>query len=130
RSRTVIILVLCTSGAQAQTETPVSTVLDGVYSDAQALRGQAVYGVWCSACHGDALEGVSAPELTAGSRFVERWREGPLDWIHSFLKERMPPRRDPGAAPLPDTDYLDILTYILKVNGYPAGPSELTLEHL
>src|SRR5688572_24392928 len=100
-----ITLVLCTAGVQAQTETPVPTVLDGVYSEAQARRGQATYGVWCSACHGEALEGVSAPELTAGSRFVERWREGSLDLLHGFLKERMPPRRGANATPIPDTDY-------------------------
>jgi len=73
------------------------------------------------------MEGVSAPELT-GSRFIGRWREGPLDGIHNFIRQRMPLGRPPNAKPIPDKDYLDIVTYILKVNGYPSGPSELTAE--
>src|SRR5207244_3404934 len=101
------------------------TVLDGVYSDAQATRGRDFYTTVCSACHGNALEGVSAPAL-AGTRFIERWREGMLDSFYDFVRERMPFGRPANAKPIPDSQYLDIVTYILKVNGYPNGPSELT----
>jgi len=34
--------------------------------------------------------------------------------------------RPANATPIPDDDYLDILTYILKVNDYPTGVTELT----
>src|SRR5436190_2290841 len=121
----LILLVLCIPAVQAQSQNPGKTVLDGVYSEAQVTRGQASYTATCSACHGKALEGVSAPELT-GNRFIERWREGTLDGIYNFIRQRMPLGREPNAKPIPDSDYLDILTYILKVNGYRTGPSELT----
>ena len=120
-----IFLVLCIPAVQAQSEPPGKTVLDGVYSDAQATRGQAAFTAHCSVCHGDALEGVSAPQRT-GDRFLERWREDTLDTIYNFIKERMPLGRAPDASPIPASDYLDILTHILKMNGYRAGPSELT----
>src|SRR5438309_665789 len=113
----VLLLVLCVSAIQAQSPAPGKTVLDGVYSDAQVTRGEASYTATCSACHGKALEGVSAPQLT-GNRFIERWREGTLDGIYNFIRERMPLGRPPNAKPIPDGEYLDILTYILKVNGY------------
>ena len=123
----LIFLILCMPPVQAQS--PRKTVLDGVYSDTQAARGQSLYTSVCSGCHGTALEGVSAPELT-GNRFIERWREGRLDAIYNFIRQRMPLGRPPTAKTIPDDDYLDMLTYILKVNGYRAGSSELTTGNL
>jgi mono/diheme cytochrome c family protein len=111
--------------APAQSEAREKTVLDGVYSNAQAERGHGFYATYCGACHGNSLEGVSAPPLT-GSRFIERWREGVLDPLYDFIRQRMPFGRPANAKPIPDNEYLDILTYILKVNGYRAGESELT----
>jgi mono/diheme cytochrome c family protein len=120
-----IFLVLLIPAVQAQPQASGKTVLDGVYSEAQVTRGRTLYTAVCSGCHGDALEGVSAPGLT-GDRFIEKWREGRLDPIYNFIRQRMPLGRAPTAKPIPDSDYLDILTYILKVNGYPTGPAELT----
>ena len=125
----LMFLAFCTPVVQAQTQVPVRTLLDGVYSDAQATRGLASYTAACSLCHGKALDGVSAPELT-GNRFIERWREGRLDGIYNYIRENMPRVRTPDAQPIPASDYLDILTYILSVNGYRAGPSELTPDLL
>jgi len=120
-------LVLCIPTVQAQSQAPGKTTLDGVYSDAQATRGQATYTAHCRTCHGDALEGISAPELT-GNRFIEHWREDMLDTIYNYIRQNMPQGRGPDAKPIPDSDYLDILAHILKVNGYRAGASELTPE--
>jgi S-disulfanyl-L-cysteine oxidoreductase SoxD len=123
--RTLILLLFSAQIVHSQSEPPLRTVLDGVYSDAQATRGKDFYTAVCSACHGNALEGVSAPALT-GTRFIERWREGMLEPIYDFIRERMPFGRPANAKPIPDNEYLDMLTYILKVNGYPSGANELT----
>jgi mono/diheme cytochrome c family protein len=122
-------LALRTPALQAQFEQPAKTVLDGVFSEGQARRGQAAYAAHCSVCHGDALEGISAPQLT-GKRFPERWREDTLDTIYTFIKENMPLGRAPDAKRIPDSDYLDILTHILNVNGYRTGANELTPDVL
>lgn len=114
---------------QAQPQTTGKTVLDGVFSEAQATRGQAAYTAHCSVCHGDALEGISAPPLK-DAHFLERWREDRLDTIYNFIRENMPFGRAPGAPRIPDSDYLDILTHILNVNGYRSGPNELTPDLL
>ena len=121
----VIFLVFGVLTAQAQSEAREKTVLDGVYSNAQAQRGQEFYTTHCSACHGNTLEGVSAPPLK-GNRFIERWREGALDPLYDFIRKTMPFGRRADTKPIPDTEYLDILTYVLKINGYQAGVSELT----
>ena len=115
--------------AVAQRDITAKTVLDGVYSEAQESRGRALYNTHCAACHGTALEGISAPELT-GNRFIGRWREGTLDGIYSFIRQRMPLSRGANAPPIPDNDYLDMLTHILKVNDYPAGSAALTPDLL
>lgn len=114
-------------GSQAQSQAPTRTVLDGVFSEAQAARGLALYTSACSVCHGNSLEGVSAPELT-GNRFIDRWREGRLDGIYNFIRDNMPRGRAPNAKPLSGSEYLGILTYILSVNGYRAGAGELTSD--
>jgi len=122
-------LLLCRPAAQAQSQTPVKSVLDGVFSEAQAKRGQIAYTTYCSACHGDVLEGVSAPELT-GSHFLERWREDMLDTIYNFIRENMPQGRAADAGRIPDSEYLDILVHMLNMNGYRAGASDLTADVL
>src|SRR6188474_1341140 len=63
-------------GAQAAAQAP-RTVQDGVYSDAQASRGQALYAQRCAGCHGPALAGASAPALT-GALFTNKFRMEPL----------------------------------------------------
>lgn len=113
----------------AYSQTPNRTVLDGVYSDLQANRGQNVFTRACAACHGTALEGISAPELT-GNRFIDRWREGMLDGIYSFIRERMPLGRTPNSDTISDKEYLDLVTFILKSNGLPTGTTELVPEAL
>ena len=122
-------LLVSITAAQAQSQPPNKTVLEGVFSEAQARRGQAAYTAHCSVCHGNALEGVSAPELS-GTHFIERWREDMLDTIYNFIKENMPLGRAGDADRIPDKDYLDILTYILNLNGYRAGANDLTPELL
>lgn len=119
----MVLLVLCLTPV-AQSQRAPGTILDGVYSEAQAARGRALYTIHCAACHGNALEGISAPELT-GTRFTERWREGTLDGIYNFIRLRMPPGRAASANPIPDGDHVDIVTYVLKANDYPIGSAEL-----
>jgi mono/diheme cytochrome c family protein len=121
----VLVLLLVGLPAVAEPQAAGKTILDKVYSEAQAVRGETLYAGLCAACHGNALEGVSAPELT-GNRFIGRWREGMLDGIYDFIRQRMPLGRAANAKTIPGNDYLDILTYILRVNGYPSGPTELT----
>ncbi len=100
-----------------------------MFTEAQGTRGESLYAGLCGSCHGSALQGVSAPAL-ADSRFIEKWREGPLESVFNFIRQRMPLGRSPNAPRIPDRDYLDILTYILKVNGYRSGPTDLTTDSL
>lgn len=109
---------------QADAPRAVKTVLDGVYTVAQAERGAVVYDAQCAACHDGA--DVNGPPLT-GTPFIDRWREDTLDGLFEFVKTRMP-QSQPGS--LSEAAYLDILAHLLQENASPAGPRELVMETL
>jgi S-disulfanyl-L-cysteine oxidoreductase SoxD len=102
------------------------TVLDGVYTKAQAMRGEAQYQDNCSGCHGETLDGRAMGALR-GEKFLDRWREDSLDLLFEHIKTRMPARA-PGS--LSEGAYLDILTFILQANNLPVGSKELTTADL
>ncbi len=99
------------------------TVLDGVYSNAQAQRGARTYANICSKCHEG---GEPDADPLFGPEFIDRWREAPLAFLHGFFSRNMP-AKDPGS--LTPAVYLDTLAFLLRENGYPAG-SELKAELL
>ena len=94
------------------------------YTDAQADAGQTVFASQCAICHGDKLEGKVGPAL-AGEQFlsVSQYQELTAGFLYKTISRQMP-KNAPGS--LSKTQYLDVLAYILKVNGYPAGPRQLT----
>ena len=107
--------------ALAQAPAP-ATVLDGVYTTAQAERGHVAYETRCSQCH----EGLEAdgPGLMEKA-FLDRWREDTLEPLFTFIKTTMP-GNNPGG--LDDQAYADVLAFLLEANGLPAGRRELSPE--
>jgi mono/diheme cytochrome c family protein len=97
--------------------------MPGLFSETQAMRGEAVYQQHCSTCHGVRLEGNPAAPLT-GAAFRSRWEDGQhtLDDLFYIVRSLMP-NNAPGS--LRKAQYADVVAYILKINGYPAGESEL-----
>jgi hypothetical protein len=77
--------------------------------------------MYCVSCHGDDLTGAQAPALS-GATFFQRWDFRSVGQLFGEMKERMP-RNDPSS--LSDATYADIVSYILQVNGFPAGSDEL-----
>lgn len=99
-----------------------ASVWDGVYSDEQANRGKPVYVKECAACHGDTLGGgEEAPPLT-GSAFMANWSGLSVGDLFERMRLSMPEGR-PGT--LSRQQNADILAYILSVNRFPAGKTEL-----
>jgi cytochrome c len=121
RSRTILAaaLVLTAQIAQAQTR---SSIWDGVYSDVQAERGHTLYMQNCSRCHGADLSGnYETPPLVG--RFMPYWSGSTLDALLDYVSTAMP-LDHPGA--LGADANTDILAFILKGNGIPAGSKELS----
>jgi S-disulfanyl-L-cysteine oxidoreductase SoxD len=114
----VVILLSSTVALQAaQTQ----TVRQGVYTEAQATRGQAIYKDRCTSCHGDGLEGRSGPPLT-GEAFLTDWNKEPLFELANKVRNTMP-QTDPGTLSWQQT--ADLLAYILQAGKFPSGSREL-----
>jgi len=101
------------------------TVWDRVYTAAQATRGEAAYQESCGVCHGDGLRGTDEGPALAGRVFEQHWFEDSVKNLFTKMQTRMPADA-PGS--LADAAYLDIVAYLLKVNGFPAGEKELPLD--
>ena len=96
------------------------TVWDGVYTAAQAKRGEEAYTQSCIGCHKPNLDGIEG--AMKGDAFIERRREDNLETLFLDIKATMP-RGNPGG--LPDQTYTDIISYVLQSNEMPAGSTEL-----
>jgi hypothetical protein len=96
------------------------SVWDGVYTLAQAKRGALKSGL-CTSCHGDGFVGGSAPELT-GAAFLSRWEGRSVADLFDLIRLTMPDD-DPGS--LPREQYVDLIAYILAVNKFPEGRTEI-----
>jgi S-disulfanyl-L-cysteine oxidoreductase SoxD len=94
---------------------------DGVYTDAQAARGQAFYDKQCASCHGQGLKGLAAPPL-AGDGFVATWQGQPLLELATKIQKTMPAD---AQGTLSATATADVVALILKSNTFPAGGTEL-----
>lgn len=104
---------------------PPTSVLDGVFTEAQAERGRAAYGEHCAECHGEELRGGEmAPGLT-GVAFRFRWRGLKVADIFESIESTMPPEEP---ATLGDRTYIDIVAFLLSANGFPTGDRELAAD--
>ena len=105
-----------------------ASVWDGVFTEAQARRGQAVYPGPCGMCHGRRLNGApddpdmrSTPPL-ARAKFLRDWEGRSIATLFEYTRATMP-ESNPGS--LTDEEYVDVIAYMLTVGGMPAGDDEL-----
>lgn len=118
---TVVIAVWIAALTQAQ---GARTVRDGVYTDAQAARGQAIYQKQCVSCHGDKLQGLQGPPLVADA-FLGHWAAQPLSDLVSKIRNTMPAG---AAGTLTPPQSADLVAFILKTGGFPASKTELSSD--
>jgi mono/diheme cytochrome c family protein len=114
-----------TPASQPAASQDMKSVWDGVYTEDQAKRGAAVYRQWCSSCHGNELEGGEmAPGLTGGG-FTSNWNGLTVGDIFDRTRTTMP-QDSPGA--LSREQVADVTAYILSMNKFPAGQTELPTQ--
>ena len=117
----LIVCLLAMSFSSALQAGQSRTVSDGVYTQEQARRGQAVFQI-CVPCHGATLGGGLGPPLT-GADFISHWSGAPLSDLVTKIQSTMP-QSDPGTLSPQQTS--DVVAYILQVGKYPAGTSDLS----
>jgi alcohol dehydrogenase (cytochrome c) len=102
-----------------------STVSSGVFTAAQATRGQMVYNAECASCHLEDLSGGATSPPLKGDEFLSSWKGKTLGELFDEIKMTMP-FSSPGSL-TPD-QYADALAYILSANNYKPGAQELAHE--
>jgi quinoprotein glucose dehydrogenase len=99
----------------------------GVYTSAQASRGESVYNSGCAVCHGDDLAGSEMGPGLAGSSFLNFWDGLSLGDLYQVMSVSMP-QDNPGS--LETTEYVDVIAYMLQESEFPTGDAELSEEAL
>jgi mono/diheme cytochrome c family protein len=114
-----------TAAAQAPAPSPGTTVWAGVYTDEQAKRGEAAAAKLCTSCHGPDLSGGEAGPALVGLEFIGNWNALStadfFDRVHATM-----PADAPGTLTPQQTS--DVIAYVLKLNKYPAGQTELPTD--
>lgn len=114
---TCIVVLTTNAGAQAHAKNGQRSTGQGVYTREQWMRGRDVYAGLCAGCH-QAVTHV-------GPQFSTSWAGKKLSDLFGFLRERMP-KNDPGS--LSEQEYVDVMSYMLRLNGMPAGVDELPAD--
>jgi mono/diheme cytochrome c family protein len=97
-------------------------VWDGVFTAAQADRAKQPLGR-CQGCHGPELAGTDRAPALKGPAFLANWENGSINRLFVKVRDTMPPGNTDSIAP---EAKLDIVAYLLRENGFPAGTTELS----
>jgi mono/diheme cytochrome c family protein len=114
-------------GALTAAQSPSNlSIWNGVFTAAQAKRGEDAYQASCSGCHGSDLHATDAeaPDLT-GPAFQAKWTDKTLGERFERIRDTMPLG---NGNSLGDRNYIDIVAFILQFNQFPSGPKELEPE--
>ena len=95
-------------------EAEARSTLDGVYTAEQAERGRQSYMKACTECHALAW---------AVGDVVRSWEGASLYGFFDVMTRTMP-ESNPGS--LRRREYVDIIAYMLQVNGMPPGEQALS----
>ncbi len=98
------------------------SVQSGVYTGEQAERGAALFEGTCSSCH--------QPEEFGDGAYLDGWSGQTAHDLVEQIRTTMP-QDNPGS--LKRQDYVDIVAYMFRSNGVPAGDAEMdatTVKHI
>ena len=102
------------------------TVWDGVYTDEQATRGEALYGEHCVKCHGATLQGNGEGALPlTGATFKSTWNGVSMGAMFDRVRLSMPQDKP---ATLTRQEVADLLAFVLQANKFPSGKTELARQ--
>ena len=105
-----------------QTEKGTRSVWDAVYTREQGKRGETQYAQYCSSCHGPDLLGNDEAAPLTGSAFLANWEGLSVGDLTERIRVSMPPN-SPGK--LSRQQIVDMISYMLSFNSFPAGKTEL-----
>jgi len=108
-----LLAAVASGSAQTAPAKPVTTS-SGIYTAGQASRGEQTYMNICVSCH--------PPGTYTAPAFKDKWNGAPLSQLYGLVSQTMP-KQEP--ATLTPEEYSDVVAYLLKINGAPAGKKAL-----
>jgi hypothetical protein len=90
------------------------STLAGIYSDAQASRGEGIFNKTCLSCH--------VPTDYQGDAFQSKFVGGTVFDMFETIRSSMP-QDDPGS--LTTEQYTDLVAYLFKLNDLPTRAKDL-----
>lgn len=108
------LALLCAASLSAQEKKSVKA---GVYTAAQADRGVTLFRSKCASCH--------APNRFTDDLFYMSFAGKPLWEMFDVISDSMP-EDNPGS--LKKEEYADVIAYLLKLNNFPAGDTDLPID--
>ena len=87
------------------------------FTDDQADRGREVFRSQCTECH--------ASSEFSDSQFQFKWSRRHAGSLYQMIQTQMP-ETAPGS--LTDEEAVDLVTYILRMNGFEPGDAELSAD--
>jgi cytochrome c len=108
--------------ATVHAQPPTKSIWDGVFTEAQATRGKALYAEQCASCHGGELTGGEMAPPLAGGEFMAGWDGLTIGDLFERVRISMP-QNAPGS--LSGQQNADILAFMFSSNKFPAGATEL-----
>ena len=110
-------------------------VSEGVYTQAQAARGKALFQKECAACHSDDPKVTQAPgrgwwggemrnlSMLVGDQVLKKY--GTAGDLYTKMYRTQPPNNVGGLGP---QGYADIVAHVLQASGLPPGQNELPAD--
>jgi S-disulfanyl-L-cysteine oxidoreductase SoxD len=100
-------------------------IWDGVYTTAQAERGKTAFETSCINCHNRDLAGSVRGPALRGDKFMLDWQDGSVNNLFTKIRFSMPATYPDAVS---DEVKIDIIAYLLQVNGFPTGSEELKTD--
>ena len=107
-----ILLTGMTPGEEGEEE-PYRSTDDGVYTQDQAKRGERAHREACLHCH--------LPDFYKGG-LIDSWAGNTVGAFNLEIVNTMPQDRP---SSLKSQEYADIMAFLLRLTGFPAGEEEL-----
>jgi len=106
------------------------SIWNGVYTQAQAKRGEEVYSGACAQCHGLRLNGAAHSDqppspAIARATLLRKWDGKTVGELFTYVLEMMPTDR-PGT--LTPQQSIDAVALMFSVSEVPAGDKELPAD--
>jgi mono/diheme cytochrome c family protein len=101
------------------------SVRKGVYSEAQAYRGEKVADTTCIGCHGAGFGGGDSGPKLVGEKFLADWQGKSVAELFEWIFEKMP---EDAPGTLKKEDVAAVVAYILQINSMPSGKQDLPVD--